>query len=79
MKRVQVQETKLQDYANRAGIPITKMAKAIGVSQHRMRRFLKGEQAPSIYEALLLIDLLFVPNVKDVWKVTVVEGIEEVG
>jgi ribosome-binding protein aMBF1 (putative translation factor) len=77
MARYQMRETNLKKETGIHGISVRSLAKYLGVRESKIRNFLSGKQAPNIYEAILLADLLYIKDLRNIWKVTILEGIGE--
>lgn len=72
MARHLVCTSNLEKAMSIAHMPANTLARAIGVSNSMIRKYMKGESEPSIYRALLIANVLLC-DVHKLWKAEVIE------
>lgn len=77
MPRFQVRETNLRKAVRMHGVSVQALSRALGVKDRTIQKFLRGEKDPDVFEAILLADILLVKDLRSLWNVTVLEGVEE--
>lgn len=69
---VKLVTSRLREYLDSRGVSFRYMVQTTGISASRLKNYAQGKTEPSVSDALLIANALFVNDIRRIWQVEII-------
>ena len=64
--------SRLREYLDSRGVSSKYMVQTTGINPSRLKRYARGESEPTVSDAILIADALFITDLRRIWQVEII-------
>lgn len=69
--------SRLREFLDSRGVSFRYMVQTTGISSDRLKKYARGKTEPSVSDAMLIADALFVSDIRRIWQVEIIPDAPE--